>query len=79
MGCNNHETHSITQEEAIHYVVVLCRQYQKEMSCFRSVVPVNHIFSNRLNRWPSGNPSSSKENTTLEAALSADRQTKYID
>ena len=37
------------------------------------MVPANHIFSNRLNRWPTGNPSSSKESTTLETTLSVDR------
>ena len=40
--------------------------------CLRSVAPVNHVFSHRLNRWSTGNPSSPNENTTQAAAMSAD-------
>lgn len=39
--------------------------------CPRSVAPVNHDFSDRLNRWSSGNPSTASENTTRAAAVPA--------
>lgn len=73
IGSINHEALSIRKQVATHHIVILCRQHQMETCALGQWHLSITFFSKQPNRWPSGNPSSPEENTTLAAATSADR------